>query len=54
MNLLKIKNVTLDSSNIFDFLNVWPLSPGGFITFLVAVAHGVPPTFSDLSKFHDS
>ena len=26
----------------FDFLNVHPFSPGGFFTFLVALAHGTP------------
>ena len=30
-------------SNIFDFLNVRPFSPGGFFTFLVALALGAPP-----------
>ena len=38
-----MKNVTLGPSNIFDFLNIRPFSPGGFWTFLVALAHGVPP-----------
>jgi hypothetical protein len=34
----------LESKYFFDFLNVHPLSPGGFFTFLIALAHGVPPT----------
>ena len=35
-----MKNVTLGPSNIFDFPNICPFSPGGFWTFLVALAHG--------------
>ena len=32
----------ITQSDIFGFLNVRSFSPGGFFTFLVALAHGVP------------
>ena len=34
--------ILLEPKVTFDFLNVHPLSPGGFFTFSVAVAHGAP------------
>ena len=37
---LENQNVTWTQNNIFDFLNVRHLSPEGFFTFLVVVAHG--------------
>ena len=39
---LENQNVILGPSNIFDFLNIHPFSPGGFRTFLVALAHCPP------------
>ena len=39
-NVQIIKKVTLGPSNIFDFLNGSPFSPGGFFTFLAVVALG--------------
>ena len=45
-----MKNVTLGPSNIFDFLNIRPFSPGGLWTFLVALAHGVALEFFKISN----
>ena len=40
--LEKFKKLIWTPSNISSFLNVRPFSPGGFFTFLVALAHGAP------------
>ena len=38
MNIYKFKQFIWTPSNILYFLNVHPFSPGGFLTFLVALA----------------
>ena len=38
------------SNKIFDFQNIRPFSPGGFFTFLVAVAHGAALSKDDFGR----
>ena len=39
---LEIQNIIWTPCNNFNLLNLRPFSTGGFFTFLVALAHGVP------------
>ena len=40
------KNVTWGPNDFFDILNVRPFSPGGFFTFLAALAHCVAAAYT--------
>ena len=42
MSTYKIRNISLGLNLFFGFLIIRPISPGGFFTFLVALAHGAP------------
>ena len=46
------KNCYLGSIFFFNFLNVHPLSPGGFFTFLIALAHGVAGAIYFTGKYN--